>query len=65
MEIDYYECLGLTKTASHQEVKQAYRKLALVLHPLSRNTTQIRMKINKRPNKYSRKSHKHILVIMR
>lgn len=30
METDYYECLGLTKTASHQEVKQAYRKLALV-----------------------------------
>lgn len=58
METDYYECLGLTKTASHQEVKQAYRKLALVPPPLARNTTLTRMKISKKPKKSSRKSHK-------
>lgn len=63
MQTDYYECLGLTKTASHQEVKQAYRKLALVLIPFIRNITPIRMKIKKRQRKYSHKSHKHILVI--
>ena len=28
---DYYSSLGLTKTASHDEIKQAYRKLALVI----------------------------------
>ncbi|MBP9781833.1 DnaJ domain-containing protein [Candidatus Woesebacteria bacterium] len=30
---DYYEILGLTKTASEAEIKSAYRKLALKWHP--------------------------------
>ena len=30
---DYYEVLGVTKTSSHYEVKQQYRKLALKFHP--------------------------------
>ena len=31
--IDYYEILGISKTASDKEVKQAYRKLARQHHP--------------------------------
>lgn len=30
---DYYRSLGLTKTATEEEIKKAYRKLALRYHP--------------------------------
>jgi molecular chaperone DnaJ len=30
---DYYEVLGITRTASDQEIKSAYRKLAMQYHP--------------------------------
>jgi DnaJ-class molecular chaperone len=61
---DYYEVLNLTKKASHSEIKQSYKQLALVHFLLiSRNFILIKTKISKWPKLNFTKYQKLIQVI--
>ena len=61
-KVDYYECLGITKAATHDEVKQAYRKLALVIPNTFRSIIPIKTRIRKKLKLSLPKLPKHTQV---
>src|SRR5258707_11625315 len=52
---DYYEVLGVTRTASVEEIKSAYRKCALKWHPdrSPENKTEAEVKFRESTEAYS------------
>lgn len=69
---DYYKILDVPKTATSEEIKKAYRKLAMKWHPVSNESFQIpkerivfcRIKIPT-TRKKPRKSSSRFLKLMR
>ena len=51
--MDYYGVLGVTKTASDQEIKAAYRRLALQYHPDKNQSPDAKQKFQELTHAYS------------
>lgn len=41
---DYYELLGIDRDASHKDIRKAFKKLALKLHP-DKNKVSVRVRL--------------------
>lgn len=50
---DYYSILGIEKSSSQNEIKKAYRKLALKYHPDKNNSDEAKNKFNEISQAYN------------
>lgn len=54
MKKDFYEILGITKSATEAEIKKAYRKKRLSSIPIKTLATKRRKKTSKKPQRLMR-----------
>lgn len=60
--MDYYKILGLTNSASEEEIKKSYKKLAMKYHPdRSVNLSDIEKKKNEEKFKEINDAYQHLL----
>ena len=59
MSKNYYEVLGVPKDASEQDIKKAYRKLALKYHPDKNSAPDAEEKFKVNESRFNQSSNKY------
>ena len=59
MSDNYYDILGIPKDASEQDIKKAYRKLALKYHPDKNSAPDAEEKFKVNESRFNQSSNKY------